>query len=275
MTSSPCADRRRYWSVLGCLGVAGLELGLPASTAPAGFLVDVSSSDADFPAAELVQRNAHRFTLTAPDLATCDVDLLERRIVVRSAASREQDEVAHFVADDVLPRIASLAGRTLHAAALAVDGRAFVLLGPSGVGKSTLAARLALEGALLLGDDYAHISDGLVRPACRPSRLWPESAALLGLPPLAANATGKVEVSEPQGVVRGSDPVPLQEVLVVDDESRSVDVVEALRVVLSETLRLRIPTPPQALDGAVDFLRRFGPRRTIRRDATLEDLRRL
>jgi hypothetical protein len=275
LTSSPCADRRRYCSVLGCLGVAGLELGLSPSTAPAGFLVDASPSDAEVPVAEIVQRDAHRFTLTAPDLATCDVDLLERRIVVRSAAGREDDEVAHFVADDVLPRIASLAGRTLHAAALAVDGRAFVLLGPSGVGKSTLAARLALEGALLLGDDYAHITDGLVRPACRPSRLWPESAAFLGLPPLAANGTGKVEVSEPHGVVRGADPVPLQEVLVVDDEARTLDVLEALRLVLSETLRLTIPTPAQALEGAVDFLSEFGPRRTIRRDATLGDLRRL
>jgi hypothetical protein len=239
------------------------------------FIVDAASSDAEFSAEEIVQRDAHRFTLTASDLATCDVDLLERRIVVRSAASQEHDVVAHFVADDVLPRIAGLDGRTLHAAALAVDGRAFVLLGPSGAGKSTLAARLALEGALLLGDDCAHITEGFVRPAYRPSRLWPESAALLGLPPLASNGTGKVEVSEPHGVVRGSSPVPLQEVLVVDDKSRAVDVLEALRLVLGETLRLTIPAPPEALDGAVAFLRRFGPRRTIRRDATLADLRRL
>jgi hypothetical protein len=69
--------------------------------------------------------------------------------------------------------------------------------------------------------------------------------------------------------------VPLQEVLVVDDESRTVDVLEALRLVLGETLRLVIPAPPEAIDGAVEFLRRFGPRRTIRRDATLADLRRL
>jgi hypothetical protein len=238
-------------------------------------MVDATSSDAEFAAEEIVQRDAHCFTLTASDLATCDVDLLERRIVVRSAASQERDVVAHFVADDVLPRIAGLDGRTLHASALAVDGRAFVLLGPSGVGKSTLAARLALEGALLLGDDCAHITDGLVRPAYRPSRLWPESAALLGLPPLVSNGTGKVEVSELHGVVRGSFPVPLQEVLVVDDESRTVDVLEALRLVLGETLRLVIPAPPEAIDGAVEFLRRFGPRRTIRRDATLADLRRL
>ena len=71
-----------------------------------------TSSEIEFPPDEIVQRDAHRFTLTAPDLATCEVNLLDRCIVVRSAVGPDRDEVAHFVADDVLPRIAGPDGRT-------------------------------------------------------------------------------------------------------------------------------------------------------------------
>lgn len=264
--------RRRYCSVVGCIDVAGLKLGLASCAGGAEFSIDVTSSDADLPASEIVQHGAEHFTLSAPGVAACDLRLDERSLVVRSARGQDEDRVAHFVVDNVLPRVAGLAGICLHASAVAVDDRAYVLIGPSGAGKSTLAARLALDGALLLGDDCAYIRDALVHPSHRPSRLWPDSAAVLGLPASTPDGTGKVSVSESDGVTRGSSPVPLCEVLVVDATSRRVGVPEALESLLSETLRLVIPSPVAALDRAVEFLGSFGPTRTIARSATLADL---
>lgn len=46
---------------------------------------------------------------------------------------------------------------TIHASTVAIDGRAVMLLGPSGSGKSDLALRLIDRGARLVCDDYTHL----------------------------------------------------------------------------------------------------------------------
>lgn len=46
----------------------------------------------------------------------------------------------------------------LHATVLDLDGRAFALLGPSGTGKSTLAAFLVAQGATLVTDDMLRLT---------------------------------------------------------------------------------------------------------------------
>ena len=43
---------------------------------------------------------------------------------------------------------------TVHASCVALDGRAVLLMGPSGSGKSDLALRLLDRGATLVSDDY-------------------------------------------------------------------------------------------------------------------------
>ncbi|WCT71951.1 HPr kinase/phosphatase C-terminal domain-containing protein [Sphingomonas naphthae] len=45
------------------------------------------------------------------------------------------------------------AGLTIHATCVAIDGRAVLLIGPSGSGKSDLALRLIDRGAKLVADD--------------------------------------------------------------------------------------------------------------------------
>jgi serine kinase of HPr protein (carbohydrate metabolism regulator) len=60
--------------------------------------------------------------------------------------------------------VVMLSSETLHATTVSVDGRAVLIEGISGVGKSDLALRLIDRGAKLVSDDYSHIrrQDGQV-----------------------------------------------------------------------------------------------------------------
>jgi len=51
----------------------------------------------------------------------------------------------------------SLSSETLHVSAVAIGGRAVLIGGRSGTGKSDLALRLIDRGALLVSDDYTYV----------------------------------------------------------------------------------------------------------------------
>ena len=51
----------------------------------------------------------------------------------------------------------SLSSETLHASAVAIEGRAVLIGGRSGTGKSDLALRLIDRGAGLISDDYTYV----------------------------------------------------------------------------------------------------------------------
>ncbi|MFL9839420.1 aldolase [Sphingomonas sp. ST-64] len=74
--------------------------------------------------------------------------------------------------------MAILSSETLHATSVAIDGRAVLIEGRSGEGKSDLALRLIDRGALLVADDYTICArtNGVLH-ACAP-----------------ANIAGKIEV---------------------------------------------------------------------------------
>src|SRR5262249_29058989 len=95
---------------------------------------------------------------------------------------------ASFSIDDLLPYIrgpvfgAILRLRhvvSLHASAVAVDGRAIALIGPPGAGKSTTAAALAERGVAVLSDDIVPLKecDGVfwAQPGYPNVCLWPAS----------------------------------------------------------------------------------------------------
>lgn len=72
----------------------------------------------------------------------------------------------------------SLSSETLHASCVAKDGRAILICGRSGAGKSDLALRLVDRGAKLVSDDYVTVRR--------------VGGHLLARP--AANIEGKIEV---------------------------------------------------------------------------------
>ena len=90
------------------------------------------------------------------------------------------DTFHHLVFDQLVPRIRAHDGAfVLHAAAILRSEAAFLLVGVSGQGKSTLAAALDRSGAELLGDDAAvlALAEGAVtaRSIYRSLRLLPDS----------------------------------------------------------------------------------------------------
>ena len=78
----------------------------------------------------------------------------------------------------------------LHATCVAVDGRAVLILGPSGSGKSGLALQLMAWGAVLVADDRTEVlrRDGLLVARCPPElsgRIEARGIGILRAPVLA------------------------------------------------------------------------------------------
>lgn len=104
------------------------------------------------------------------------------------------DDAATYLLGPVCGVILRMRGVTcLHASALEIGGRAVLVCGPAGAGKSTTAAALAARGHRVLADDVAALDesdDGFdVRPAYPQLKLWPDAAAAMhgDLPALTPN----------------------------------------------------------------------------------------
>ncbi|HOX04615.1 MAG TPA: hypothetical protein P5555_20550 [Candidatus Paceibacterota bacterium] len=98
--------------------------------------------------------------------------------------------IEHLYLNQVLPLALSRQGKLVfHASAIESQAGALVFMGPSGRGKSTLAASFAQKGFRILADDALQIDktgDGRcqARPGHRSIRLWADSQAAV-----AANST--------------------------------------------------------------------------------------
>ena len=77
----------------------------------------------------------------------------------RARAEIFPEALRHLLLDAVIPGVLDLFGiESIHATAVLTDYGACAFIGPSGTGKSTLAASLALAGFPLLGDDCVLLS---------------------------------------------------------------------------------------------------------------------
>lgn len=92
--------------------------------------------------------------------------------------------IRHLLLDQVLPLAMSLGGDlVLHGSGVEIGGHGVGFVGPTGTGKSTLAAAFAESGHLLLTDDCVvlreHAGCWRVLPDHPGVRLWPDNTAWL------------------------------------------------------------------------------------------------
>jgi hypothetical protein len=151
-----------------------------------------------------------------PELADFQVDRLGRHVTFVAKPKTAPETIRHLFLDQVIPPLLNLRGRdALHASAVQTASGACAFIGPSGRGKSTLAAtfhkagnRAICDDCLLLKDDPGRV---LVEPAYPGLRLWDDNLDIvLGnarstLP--VSHYTSKRRVSMPES--DGIGPLPL------------------------------------------------------------------
>ncbi|PLK24409.1 hypothetical protein [Novosphingobium sp. TH158] len=98
-----------------------------------------------------------------------------------------------LLARRILPRVTKLlGGETYHAAALARNGKAILLMGATGAGKSSMTLGLASVGGWsILSDDAALVQETpsfLALPAGSDVAIWPETSGAMDLPDPALRA---------------------------------------------------------------------------------------
>jgi hypothetical protein len=104
-------------------------------------------------------------------------------VLVEREPGAADSDLRCFLDEPVAAAAALLRGDlVLHAATVAIGGRAVVLCGPSAVGKSALAAALAQRGHAVLADGVTAVAPGLVVAPLAPEPvLWPDTVDELGL----------------------------------------------------------------------------------------------
>lgn len=129
-------------------------------------------------------RQEHGFLLRYVGMADFIVNPKGTEIVLAHAeAASSRATLGHLLLDQALPMVLGLRGiPTLHASTVVTPRGVCGFMGPTGAGKSTLAASFSTAGYPALGDDCLAIKeDGgfFAIPAYPGLRLWTDSAQLL------------------------------------------------------------------------------------------------
>jgi hypothetical protein len=174
-----------------------------------------------------------------------------REIIIEPAAKSSERNVRLFLLGTALGVLCHQRGLLpLHASAIEVDSRAVAFTGPSGTGKSTLAAHFHVRGYRVLCDDVCVVSfDDSGRPLAWPGlprlKLWRDAVTAFGRDPDAFDRVYD-EIDKYYLVMEEDarrDPVPLarlyvlQEVLDPAERIRPLTGTEAVDAVMSNTYR--------------------------------------
>lgn len=122
--------------------------------------------------------------LAYDDGSTFVIDRAGSQVWALAPPGATVEDLATYLLGPVMGFVLRLRGVTcLHAASVAVDGRAILVAGHAGSGKSSTAAAFARAGHPVMGDDVAALclegDDCCVEASYRRVRLWPESVQAL------------------------------------------------------------------------------------------------
>lgn len=125
-------------------------------------------------------RRRHDYLLRFPGLADFSLKSDGTDIVCHPAPGTDRDTIEHLYLNQVVPLARNGAGALcFHGSAIVIGDQAIAFLGPSGRGKSTLAASFAVSGRPFLTDDglIAELRGGDYHalPSHPSIRLWDDS----------------------------------------------------------------------------------------------------
>jgi hypothetical protein len=214
---------------------------------PAGrLLAEFHLGDLGFWATE-VGDGAGRWTLRYAGICDVALDPDQRTIVVHRCPGTDPGIIPTLLGAGVLSHALTAEGRlVLHAAAVQVGGRALAIAGPSGVGKSTVAALLCAGGAGLVTDDALRVDpiDGgaVCFPGNRNVRLRPTASSLgreIAGAEIAESADGRTTVRPPEAA---ESPLELAAVL-IPSPSRAAPKLDVVRLSARDGLVELISNP--------------------------------
>ena len=170
-------------------------------------------------------RCASGYRLRFPALADFTVSQDGSQIQAFPAPSTSAATVEHLYLNQVLPLALSRQHKLVfHASAVELGNRALAFFGPSGYGKSTLAASFSTNGYRFLTDDGLQLTQVgdqfMVNPSHPSIRLWDDSKAAL-IPNTVATApeleyTPKARLLADAAMAHCTEERPLQLVYVLD-----------------------------------------------------------
>lgn len=180
-------------------------------------------------------RRHQGYLLRFPQLADFEVAADGRGVEAWGAPGVADATVKHLYLNQVLPLALSRQGKLVfHASAVDIAGRCVAFVGPSGRGKSTIAASFATSGTSFLTDDGLQLEwrgDQLTALPSHPSiRLWEDSQAALidamttSAPPV--EYTAKARFLAGPDLAFCTEPRPLQSIFYLG--TRDVPAVEIL-----------------------------------------------
>jgi hypothetical protein len=191
-------------------------------------------------------RSNDGYLLRFPGLVDFEVSADGTEVIAHPAEDTDEVTVEHLYINQMVPLALSRQGRpAFHASVVAVAGGTVAFLGSSGMGKSTLAASFALNGAAFLTDDALIVEeadensirpwDGLpqdgrelengvrVLPSHASLRLWEDSVeALVGAEnprAMPISYSTKARLLAGEALAYSEDPQPLLAAYVLETQN--------------------------------------------------------